>query len=140
MFSRNRTSKPEPTPEELREKTQDRLHTMAVSGRVYLPGLGVSHRPSTCKARPRALVASGAASAEIAGQGGRRGSVGKVAAGELIAGPARSSSAPAARRARPPWPSATGGLKLTEVKGAERAYRFAELFNQLAAQARQAAS
>src|SRR6516164_10882810 len=100
MFSRNRTRKPEPTPEELREKTQDRLHTMAVSGRVYLPGLGVSHRPSTCKARPRALVASGAASAEIAGQGGRRGSVGKVAAGELIAGPARSSSAPAARRAR----------------------------------------
>ena len=107
MFSRNRTRKPEPTPEELREKTQDRLHTMAVSGRVYLPGLGVSHRPSTCKARPRALVASGAASAEIAGQGGRRGSVGKVAAGELIAGPARSSPAPAARSARPPWPSAT---------------------------------
>ena len=95
MFSRNRTSKPEPTPEELREKTQDRLHTMAVSGRVYLPGLGVSHRPSTCKARPRALVASGAASAEIAGQGGRRGSVGKVAAGELIAGRSRAASRPA---------------------------------------------
>jgi len=76
MFSRNRTSKPEPTPEELREKALDRLHTTAVSGRVDLLGPVVSQ----------------------------------------------------------------GRLKLTEVKGAERAHRFAELFNHLAAQARQTAS
>jgi hypothetical protein len=75
MFSRNRTPKPEPTPEELREKALDRLHTMAVFGHVNLPGLGVSHRRSTYKARLRALVAYGAASAEFAGQGGRRASV-----------------------------------------------------------------
>jgi len=33
-----------------------------------------------------------------------------------------------------------GGLKLTQVKGAERAYQFVELSSHLAAQARQAAS
>ena len=54
MFSRNRTPKPEPTPEELREKALDRLHAMAVFGRINLPGLGVSHRPSTFKAHLRA--------------------------------------------------------------------------------------
>ena len=55
---------------------------MAMSGRVNLPGRGVSHRPSTYQAHPRALVAFGAASAEIAGQLGRRASVGKAAADE----------------------------------------------------------
>jgi hypothetical protein len=88
MFSRNRASKPEPTPEELREKALDRLHTMAVFGHVNLLGLGVSHQRSTYKARLRALVAYGAASAEFAGQGGRCASVGKAAAAGLIAGPA----------------------------------------------------
>jgi hypothetical protein len=143
MFSRNRTSKPEPTPEELREKALDRLHTTAVSGRVDLLGPVVSQRPSTYQARLRALVAYGAASAEIAGQGGRRASVGKAAAGEVIAGPA-GAVVPGARGKKRKTTVAIrdgqGRLKLTEVKGAERAHRFAELFNHLAAQARQTAS
>ena len=109
--------------------------TAAYSSAIRSAGSPTSHL--------RALVASGAASAEIAGQGGRRASVGKAAAGEVIAGPA-GAVVPGARGKKRKTTVAIrdgqGRLKLTEVKGAERAYRFAELFNQLAAQARQAAS
>ena len=142
MFSRNRTSKPEPTPEELREKALDRLHTTAVSGRVDLLGPVVSQRPSTYQARLRALVAYGAASAEIAGQLGRRASVGK-AAGELIVGPAGAVILGADGKKRKTTVAirdAQRGLKLTKIKGAERAHQFVELSSHLAAQARQAAS
>jgi hypothetical protein len=108
--------------------------TAAYSSAIRSAGSPTSHL--------RALVASGAASAEIAGQLGRRASVGK-AAGELIVGPAGAVILGADGKKRKTTVAirdAQRGLKLTKIKGAERAHQFVELSSHLAAQARQAAS
>jgi hypothetical protein len=106
---------------------------LAIRAGIKLPGLSGFITNGKIQARIEELAAEGLASAQVAGQTPGRASVKGAVAGDLIAGPVGALVGAGRKKGTSQVivRDGHGGLRLTEVKDAELAWRFAEAFNVL---------
>jgi hypothetical protein len=120
--------KTERTPEEAALRA---AQFAAIGASIDLPGLYRGAGPGKI-ARRLAELAAGGGTAEVTGQTSRT-SIGGALGGELIAGPVGAVIGGSRHRTQVVVRDGAGGVKVTEVRDAQKAYAFTEAFAAYAA-------